>query len=225
MDRADQRMATRVTNPASGQRSKSRGIPLLGPSGRKGFDFTWAMRRLVQDMTSKVPELRHIDLPKVAIAVVQTRVATHYGVHATLTPMRFENGSQTTRRRGKHYTVQRLYDERGREMMYILSFYLPRFMSTDFQEKMVTIFHELWHISPKFNGDIRRHPGRCYAHSSSQKEYDAQMAVLVNQYLLTQPDPELYRFLEYDCGKLAQKFGPIHGVKIPRPKLLPVAGG
>ena len=58
---------------------------------------------------------------------------------------------------------------RGVEMMYILKFYLPRFQNESFEEKLTTIFHELWHISGDFNGDIRRHAGRCYVHTSSER--------------------------------------------------------
>ena len=190
---------------------------------RRGFDFTFAMRLLVNDMVDRMPELDHINMSRVAVAIVQARIDSTHGIYATLTPMRFENGSRYTTRRGHKYACQSLLDEHGREMMYILSFYLPRFQNLDFSEKLVTIFHELWHISPHFDGDIRRHPGRCYAHSSSQKEYDERMGVLATQYLLKQPDPNLYAFLERDFAQLHQSAGGIYGVKIPRPKLIPVA--
>ncbi|MFA8016109.1 putative metallopeptidase [Bremerella cremea] len=198
-------------------------IQLHRSVGRRGFDFTFAMRRLVVDMTKRMPELKHIDMSRVAVAIVQARIESTHGVFATLTPMRFEKGARYTTRRGHKYACQMLFDEHGREMLYILSFYLPRFQNMSFSEKMITIFHELWHISPDFDGDIRRHPGRCYAHSSSQKEYDEHMAVLSNQYLIKQPPPELYTFLEHDFTKLYQNSGGIYGVKIPRPKLIPVA--
>ncbi|PQO31444.1 hypothetical protein C5Y97_18625 [Blastopirellula marina] len=192
--------------------------------GRRGFDFTYAMRLLVNDMVARMPELAHIDMSRVAVAMVQARVDSTHGIFATLTPMRFEEGARYTVKRGRKYGVQTLLDEHGREMLYILSFYLPRFQNMDFSEKMITIFHELWHISPNFDGDIRRHPGRCYAHSSSQKEYDEHMAVLSAKYLMKKPSPRLYQFLEIDFGKLYAGSGGVYGVKIPRPKLIPVAG-
>ena len=61
-----------------------------------------------------------------------------------------------------------------------------RFMDVDFEEKLVTIFHELWHVSPRFDGDLRRHPGRCYMHTGSQKDYDAQMLRLARRWLRSQ---------------------------------------
>ncbi len=190
---------------------------------RRGFDFTFAMRLLVNDMVERMPELAHIDMSRVAVALVQARVDSTHGIFASLTPMRFEQGARFTTRRGRKYFCQTLLDENGREMLYILSFYLPRFQNMDFSEKMITIFHELWHISPDFDGDIRRHPGRCYAHSSSQKEYDERMGVLSAQYLMKKPSPDLYAFLEQDFTKLYRQSGGIYGVKIPRPKLIPAA--
>ena len=143
-----------------------------------GFDFTANMRHVVQAMVDRLAELSHIDLERVAFSFGQARKRTRHGIYASLTPMRFRDGKLTTQRRGEPYTVQRLYNKSGQEMLYILTFYLPRFMDVDLNEKLVTILHELWHISPHFDGDLRRHPGRCYVHSHSQAEYDAKMQVL-----------------------------------------------
>ena len=187
-----------------------------------GFDFTAKMRQLCNDLTSRLPELAHIDLSRVAFSLVQVRNRSIYGTHATLTPLRFESGSLTTIRRGRSYTVQRLYDESGEEMLYVLSFYLPRFMNVDHLEKLSTVVHELWHISPEFDGDIRRHPGRCYAHSHSAKEYDALMEKMALKWLSLGPPDEVHRFLRLDFAQLNERFGPVYGTRIRQPKLIPL---
>ena len=46
-------------------------------------------------------------------------------------------------------------------MLYVMTFCLPRFLEQSFDDKFVTIFHELFHIGPSFDGDFRRHSGRC----------------------------------------------------------------
>lgn len=204
--------------PAAGS-SRRRALSLVKRNSQPGFDFSWHMRQLVADMVARTPELKHINLSRMAVAVAQARKDVQYGIFASLTPMRFEGGGTTTVRRGHTYRVQRLTDDKGREMLYILTFYLPRFMDMVFDEKMITIFHELWHVSPKFDGDIRRLPGRCYAHSHSQKEYDEQMGVLANKYLMTAPLRTHYQFLELNFAQLHQQFGRVYGIKIPRPKL------
>jgi predicted metallopeptidase len=178
------------------------------------------MRRFCSDAIARTAPLAHIDLAHVALSFAQTRKRTRYGLYASLTPMRFEGGSLTCNRRSRTYTIQRLYDTQGREIFYILTFYLPRFMDLPFREKLITVFHELWHISPEFDGDLRRHDGRCYAHTHSQKQYDAEMDLLARQYLAAAPPASLYEFLQYDFAGLLARYGRIYGTKVRRPRLL-----
>jgi hypothetical protein len=112
-------------------------------------------------------------------------------------------------------------DSSGREMLYILRFYLPRFLQLEFREKVVTIFHELWHISPRFDGDVRRFRGRCFAHSGSQKQYDAQVTHLADRWLALGPPEPLLAFLRYDFPGLMAHFGRVYGQKIAVPTLVP----
>jgi hypothetical protein len=139
-----------------------------------------------------------------------------------VTPLRFRGGKLTRKRRGVHYQVQR-YFVGGREMLYLMTFCLPRFLEQEFDDKFITIFHELYHISPAFDGDLRRHEGRYCIHSHSQRCYDAQMADLARQYLASQPDPGLHAFLRLDFAQLVRRHGSVVGVTVPRPKLIPLA--
>lgn len=173
-------------------------------------------------MVSRLSELRHVQMARVAVSFAQARKRVPHGLCATLTPMRFENGSTIGVRGGRRYRAQQLFDARGREMLYILSFYLPRFLDLDFQEKLATTLHELWHISPQFNGDLRRHSGRCYAHSPSQKQYDQEMAQLAARYLALSPPRHFYAFLRSNFDQLYRQHGGVYGMKIPHPKLIPL---
>ena len=188
------------------------------------FDFTGAMRLLCNDICTRLEEFRHIDMTRVAVTFAQARRRVNYGLQAKLTPMRFEEGRLYDRREdGRQWTVQRLYDANDREMLYILTFYLPRFLDQSFSEKMTTVFHELYHISPHFNGDIRRHEGRYHVHSHSQKAYDEQMALLAKCYLAQKPPVELFGFLRKTFRGLKRSHGEVVGLQIPIPKLLPVS--
>jgi hypothetical protein len=178
------------------------------------------MRSLCVDLTRRLPELSHIDMCRVAIRFCQARIHSRHGIYASLTPMRFAGGALTSLRRGRTWTVQRLFDDAGREMLYLLSFYLPRFQQRPLEEKLSTVIHELWHISPAFDGDIRRHPGRCYAHTHSQKQYDAQMDALAQKWLSLAPPPECYDFLRYDFRGLEARHGRVYGQKIRTPRLV-----
>ncbi|MFM7921288.1 MAG: hypothetical protein ACKPJJ_13780, partial [Planctomycetaceae bacterium] len=108
------------------------------------------------------------------------------------------------------------------EALYLLTFLLPRFLNLPFDEKLVTIFHELYHISPEFNGDIRRFEGACYVHTGSQKNYDRQMAVFAEQYLHQGAPETLLSFLRHDFRSLQQQVGAVVGVRINLPRLVPV---
>ncbi len=187
-----------------------------------GFDFTFHVRQVCRDMTARLPELAHIDMDRVAVSFSQARSSHSHGLQATLTPMRFEGGATTTQRAGRRYRCQQLFDEQGHERLYILSCYLPRFLNHGLQEKVATLLHELWHISPEFNGDLRRFKGRCYAHGPSQKSYDAQVNKLAQRWWRRSPPAELYQFLRFSFRELDAQCGPIYGTKIPAPKLIPV---
>ena len=180
------------------------------------------MRRLCDDMVRRLPDLGHIDLAQVAFRFCQTRNAASHGMYASLTPMRFAGGSRHTVRRGRKWTLQRLVDKSGREMLYILSFYLPRFLDRGFRHKLTTVMHELWHISPQFDGDLRRYGGRCYAHTASQKQYDAHVEQLVDRWLSLDPPESVYDFLRCNFRDLTHRHGKVYGVKISTPKLIPL---
>lgn len=188
----------------------------LGP-----FDFTRAMHRLCDDITRRMDVFRHIRLDQVAVTFAQARRRVPHGLQAKLTPLRFHGGSLVTRRGGQLWTVERLFDG-DREMLYILTFYLPRFLDHCFQEKMITVFHELYHISPAFDGDIRRMGGRYHVHSHSQREYDALMDQLVDDYMATDPPRELYQFLNSRFRGLCAHYGSVVGTMVPIPKLVRV---
>jgi hypothetical protein len=159
---------------------------------------------------------------QVAVGFSQTRSASLYGVYATLAPMRFAGGGLVTMRRGRRYGIRRLYDASGAEMLYILSFYLPRFLDLSFRQKLTTTAHELWHIGPQFDGDVRRYEGRCYAHSGSKRRFDELAGSLAERYLASNPPAEMHAFLREDYRTLVTRHGRVFGLKIAPPKLVPL---
>lgn len=190
-----------------------------------GFDFPAQMRVLCGEIVGRTAELAHVDLARVAIGTVQIKKPVRHGVQATLTPLRFIGGTTQTVRRGRKWAIDRLVDPEGREYLYLLRFYLPRFLEHALDEKLTTVFHELWHISPEFDGDIRRHAGRCHVHTHSQREYDEAMRALVVAWLRTDPPRESYAFLEHNFRGLERQFGAVYGRRIPSPRLRPIREG
>ena len=187
------------------------------------LDFTAEMRALCEDIARRLPDMAHVDMARVAVGYRQTRSRVQHGLQASLTPLRFEGGAETGLVRGRRYACSRVFDQRGRECLYLLNFYLPRFFNHPLEEKLTTVLHELWHIGPRFDGDLRRHHGRCYAHGRSQREFDKQAAALSRKWLANDPPPGLLVFLEKNFEELIAEHGAVIGARYPAPKLAPVA--
>jgi hypothetical protein len=185
------------------------------------FDFCGHVRRLCADLVVRTESLRHVNVSRILFAVTQARTARPFGLQARVTPLRFRDGHLVRRRGDTEYQVQR-YFVNGREVLYLMTFCLPRFLNQDFDDKLVTLFHELYHISPQFNGDLRRHGGRYDIHSHSKRGYDAHMADLARQYLDGRPDARLHGFLRLTFAQLHHRHGGVVGVVVPRPRLIPV---
>ena len=187
----------------------------------KQFDFCRAMNALCNDICQRHPDFRHVRMPEVAITFAQTRSPVEWGIQARLTPLRFEGGARTEIRRGREWAVERIC-QCGQEALYILTFFMPRFQNLSYREKLITVFHELYHISPEFNGDIRRFGGSCYIHTGSQKGYDRQMEVFAEQYLRMNAPEELLRFLKVSFRELKAQCGDVVGLRIAIPRLIPI---
>ena len=185
------------------------------------FDFSARLRALCRDIANRCPTLAHIDPSLLLITFTSSRNRTRFGLQARVTPMRAENGAAYTRRRGLLYRVQSYFVD-GVEMRYLVTFCLPRFQDQPFEQKLITIFHELYHIGPKFDGDLRRHDGRCQYHTHSKSGYDAHMAELVHAYLAHHPNPGIFHFLHSSFAQLWAGHGGVYGVKVPQPKLIPL---
>jgi Putative phage metallopeptidase len=193
---------------------------LTGAAGQP-FDFCGHVRRLCADIVRRCESLGHIDVSRLLVAVTQARSSRVHGLQARVTPLRFPDGQLVRRRRGVTYQVQRYFVD-DRELFYLMTFCLPRFQNQAFDDKLVTLFHELYHIGPAFDGDLRRHDGRYAIHSRSQRHYDAHMARLARAYLADGADPNLHAFLRLDFAELQRRHRSVVGIVVPRPKLLPV---
>ena len=185
------------------------------------FDFTSTLDRVCRDVARRLKEFRHVDMDRVAVTFAQARRRVSWGMQAKLTPLRFEGGAAVKTDRRGSWTIPKLYDG-PHEQLYILTFYLPRFLERPPVDRLVTVLHELHHISPEFNGDIRRFPGRCYAHSHSQAEYDAEMTALAAKYLAARPPRYAVRLLNSSYADLVRRHGAVVGLKLPVPRLVKV---
>lgn len=191
-----------------------------GPRGQP-LDFTDRVRRLVDDIAARLPEWSHLQPEKILITYAQASSRRLHGLQARVTPLRFAGGELQRPHRGYTFQIQRFLNG-DNDYLYLLTFCLPRFLDQDFDHKLVTIFHELYHISPAFDGDLRRHRGRYHLHSHSKHEYDRRSTEFARRYLSISPDPKLSSFLRLNFEQLRERHGQVVGVVAPRPKLVPL---
>jgi len=183
------------------------------------FQFTDAMRALMTDMVAVCDELRHIDMSRVEVVFSQARHGRLDGVRAGVYHLRFEGGARQTTRRGHVYEMPRVMRD-GQEVLYIVSFTLPRFLNLPLEEKLATVVHELYHISPAFDGDVRRFAGGKPYHTGSQRRYHEAMHRIAQSYLRKTQRAELHAFLRHDFRALVGEHGAIVGLRMrtPRPR-------
>jgi predicted metallopeptidase len=190
--------------------------------GMSTFNLTMALEELVVDIVCRVGDFGHIDPTKLLLCVSSTRGGGVHGTFAKIHPLRFPGGSrykEVTRGRRVFTCSMPSVTHRDNEILYIIYFLVPRFFDLSLHEKLVTVFHELYHISPSFDGDIRRFPGRNYAHGSSRKRYNAFMKTLVDDYLRNKEYPDTFGFLNLDMDILRSRHQTIVARKLHAPKI------
>lgn len=185
------------------------------------LNLTAELERLIADIAARVNEFSHIE-PRQLLVCVNSGRASEHGAFAKIHPLRFSGGelSKVVRRgRSSIACIMPEVSHNGIGMLYVIYFTLPRFMDRPLHEKLVTVFHELYHISPQFDGDIRRFPGRNFAHGSSTKKYNLLMERFVDKYLQLPTSSERVAFLAADMAALRLQYRAIVGRKLEMPKI------
>ncbi|MFN3650341.1 MAG: hypothetical protein ACK47B_12260 [Armatimonadota bacterium] len=184
----------------------------------KPFNYTEAVAGVTRDLVATLDEFRHVDLDRVLIAANQARQASKHGVYASLVPLRFAGGSPETVVRGRRYRMPPFQHEQ-REILYLLYVMLPRFHEEqDYHGRLATLIHELYHISPRFDGDIRRFPGKNFAHGHSREVYHAAMCRLADRYLATSPRAHSHEFLRVPFKELLAHPGGVVARTVTKPR-------
>ncbi len=183
---------------------------------RSVFNYAEALEGLVREIIERVEEFRHVDPDRLLVACARSRDNGPIGAYAKIVPMRFAHGA-SERKVGRHTYVMPPILHHGREILYLIYFFMPRFGDLPYREGLETVVHELYHISPQFDGDIRRFPGRSYAHGASLKRFNATVSALTERYLAV-GEPAAAGFLQQDCAELQRERGSLVGRRVPLPR-------
>jgi hypothetical protein len=202
------------------------------------INYTERLTLLMQDLVSRVPPLSFIDMSGVLVFARAGR-SNAEGAFATchclsLPPSepgyyfwRDRTSGRITRRSEWFVTKSPVVTLGGRRVNYMISFALPRFCDQSLDRtrkekfypgaepwmaKLDTVVHELYHIDPNHNGirRIEREDGTYSAHCHGHRFFE-EVAAMVNMYLGSRPDPEIYDFLQHDFASLEATFGGVVG--------------
>ncbi len=190
------------------------------------LDLSAQAAALAADLCARVPELRHIDTGRVLFALSRSRAEGTHGTFARIAPLRFAMGAdELTRRRGRMLETFRmpLLRHEGRDILYVVYFMVPRFLRLSPEQKLATLAHELFHISERFDGDLRRFAGRNFAHGPSRKSYNRHIERLLQTYTASSPDLSLQQFLHLGEDAWSRGDVSLTGLQVPLPRARLVA--
>lgn len=192
---------------------------LLLNSQQSIFNFNKEYFKVIENIVSVCDEFKHINLNHIAISYSKTHSKSKYGICAKIYPLRFEGGTSEKIKDNYKFSIPSLYVNNN-EIYYVISFCIPRFLNLSLTEKLETIIHELFHISPKFNGDIRRLTiSNKAAHGHNKNIFDNFIYKLVQRYLNSPKRFALPPFLYMDYKKLINTYKKIEFEKIKIPKI------
>lgn len=193
-------------------------LPLLDVAPVGGFDLTTQLERLVAEIVAECPGFSHIDPARLVIAGAATRNRSRFGKFAAIFPLRFEAGATVQPGRRVSWYLPRVEVD-GREVLYALFFYIPRFFSLDAQRRLAVVFHELYHISDKFDGDLRRFPGHFHYHGKSVKQFEDGFKADLDRFLVSGRLRGFECLLEYSFARLLKRYGAVTWRRVPQPRL------
>ncbi|MBI3890260.1 MAG: hypothetical protein HY303_01870 [Candidatus Wallbacteria bacterium] len=188
------------------------------------FHYTAALEEVLWDLARHVPELAHLDPARIFVSLAEARQRTRHGIYAKVLPSRGDWAMPPTPGRAGPGTDTLLvphgasaeFSYQGRRGLYLMYFYLPRFHDQSFQGKVSTVIHECYHISPGFDGRLRRLEGG-RAHGRSLKAYERTMDAMAARYLEIRGDWPALEFLKLSTEELIRTRGTLFGLRIQEP--------
>lgn len=179
------------------------------------------------DACAGIQGLSHVRINQVRVSASFSRSRSRSGLLAYIVPLKYRWGSpvETRVHKGRvyHYAMLPRYHD-GSESLYVIYFLLPRFFGLTARQKLETIIHELYHISPRFDGDLRRFGvGRKSIHGNT-KAYDLRVREMADELMAFRSPMETYGFLTGNYRELRSRYERIetHRIPEPRPRLLRV---
>ncbi|HET6922857.1 MAG TPA: hypothetical protein VFI16_06890 [Anaeromyxobacteraceae bacterium] len=139
-------------------------------------NMTLAVKRLIRDAARRLPELGHVRAGRILVVAGEARRASR----ATIRPARFKQAGRPARGRRKP-----LVRVKGRTILYVVTLRPLWFVASTPEARIDTVLHELYHVSPRFDGTLHR--GRRHTRLPRPR-YDRRIRALRRRYLATAPE-------------------------------------
>jgi predicted metallopeptidase len=144
-------------------------------------NLTLAVKRLIRDAASRLPELAHVRASRVLVVAGEARRASR----ATIRGAAGRAGAPRIRLR-------------GREVRYVITLRPLWFLASTPEERITTVLHELWHASTRFDG--RLHRGRTHSRLSPGT-FQRRVRALRDRYLAAAPPAVLAPFAHHGLAR------------------------
>lgn len=145
---------------------------------RERSDWSLGLIRILRDIQLRVPEFAHLQPERILVTAGQARKRSR----ATIRPYCFADTA--TRRSESGLLEKPLVKLGGKVIRYEIVLRPLFFLRSTPLERLRTLFHELFHLSPEFDGTLdetRRHT------SMPRRQFDAKILPLMKHYALTAP--------------------------------------
>jgi hypothetical protein len=148
-------------------------------------DFTASVKRLMAHAAATMREFRHLDPNAILVVAGEARRASR----GTVKPLCFAQG----RRRDAVGRRKPLVTFHGHRVLYAITLRPLFFRASTPRQRVATLLHELFHISPAFDGtlDHRRR------HAEAGEGFEVEFAPVERRYWKKVP-PEILEAFSYD---------------------------
>lgn len=131
-----------------------------------------AIAQLIRHIARTMPEFSHIRGTRILVVAGEARRASR----GTVKPLTFAGARSVDKETGRRKPVVRIG---GKRMLYSITLRPLFFRNSSPEERVATIIHELFHISPEFDGTL----DRTRRHARMGKDFNKLLRPLVRRYL------------------------------------------
>jgi len=177
------------------------------------------MTCLLVDIIQSTPTYQHIDMNRILVCSAYNRNSRGGAIFAKVVPLRFEDGIPLKKFKNHWYAFPKIMNN-DHEILYLLYFYIPRYFDLPVYEKLNVAFHELYHINPEFNGDVRRMGGYKFSHGYSKEHFNNHFKDEVDVYYDRIKNTSLATMLSMNFSDITKYFETVYArtMKVPKPQ-------